>query len=154
MADTRIYKSDPLNALNVEFQAFQGALMEVSFSKPAAYFKLRKKAMQYLLTEGLKKMHDTIFNFLYKGTRPPPEGGGRTAQAIDLGEFDAEVAEAFDGGVFSPNISEKECDIVAMGVVKAYQKIVMEQVLDKVLPPSIFSEALQRSSKKSMVDME
>ena len=148
MTDTRIYKSSPLNALNVEFQAFQGALMEVSFSKPAAYFKLRKKAMQYLLTKGLKDMHDTIFNFLYKGTKADD------SQAIDLTDFDAEVTAAFDGSVFSPNISEKECDVIAMGVVKAYQKIVMEQVLDKVLPPSIFSEALQRSSKKSMVDME
>ena len=150
MADTRIYKSSPLNSLNVEFSAFQGALMEISFSKPSSYFKLRKLAMKYLLTEGLKDMHNTIFNFLYKGTK-----ADGVAQAIDIGgDAFEEARDAFDGRVFSPNLAEKECDVIAMGVVKAYQKIVMEQVLDKVLPPSIFSEALQRSSKKAMVDLE
>jgi hypothetical protein len=141
---TREFKSDPINRLGIENAEFQSNLMQVSFASPAQYFAIRKECMKKLLTDGIKDMHATIYNFLTEGTDKA------NVQVVTLKD-DAE--DVFGGANnFKPKLNKQKADEVAMSIVSGYQKLIMDEVLDLVLPASIFSEALQRSAKKATVD--
>jgi hypothetical protein len=149
MADldtTKTFKSDPLNFSGYENQRYRNGLLQLAFTKPSEYYKLQDEVLAKLLEDNIKSMYNTVYNVLRSGKNKDK------GVVVDITGYDT-YAKISPGG-WDPKIPDQECDSIAKSIIQDFQKSLENKVIDLVLPPNIFDQALNRSAKKAAAGID
>lgn len=160
-------RSDPTERLGIENSGFNDSLKQIAFSKPSAYYKMKKLYFQYLIKDLVKELHGKIYNALTVGAKTDPKTGFPLNERqdkygnyfgdyiIDLSkDWDPKIAEAFDGGKFNPQIPGDLADKWALDACLTLKQGVQTHVIDKIFAESQHLTALKQSAKKAELELE
>jgi hypothetical protein len=148
MADTRIYKSDPLDRLNINFQDFQDKLVQLAYQAPGEYNQIRRVVRNSVLKDIIKYVHALVTHTLTKGKKTNADGSASATAIVDL--TPAELANAnkiFGAEGFAPEYSKEDVDEVAMNLSKTIQVAIEKHIINVIMPPDIFRSSLERAGK-------
>lgn len=142
----RTARTDPLNYTGYENQRYRNELLQLAFTKPSEYYKLQDDVLAKLLEDHVKDLYNTVYNVLRAGKDKTGRG-----YIINLGEYDKyrEIVTEWN-----PRIPDETCDKIAKEIVRDFQSSLEKKVIDLVLPPNIFDQALQRSAKKASAGID
>lgn len=172
----RGFLSDPEERLQYANSDFQNILLELSFTSPASYYKLRRTVNQ-VIREDIKSMYKKIFFLLTKGAINdtysnggncivPLQPDGRASEALVDAYKDPKAQEILkptkSKGVglgmvsyfssFVPGVSQDVADQIALSFCTTVNSAFESEVLAKILPSNVFDQVLKRSSQKLAVE--
>lgn len=126
----RSYKSDPLALTGFDEKLAQQDLLVEALRNPSGYYGLRKKFMSGLVANVSRDLYEVIYTVLTEG-----------ATAANGEKLDD---EGFVGAGWDPKVSPRDADALAFSVCESMIELLQSKVLDRILPPSILNNSLEK----------
>jgi len=113
------FRVDPNQYLNQTHSLYRNSLYSVALSNPTKYFKYQKEVNDYVRTEALKNLYNTIYDALNSGCRV-----GTTNP----------ISNALPTGTpTAPKVSEKLINEIALSAASTLNEI-LDGVLEMICP--------------------
>jgi hypothetical protein len=154
VGENRTYKTDIENYLGLDNEDFKSRMMQISVSKPSAYFALQSTFLKAILNKHVKDIYHTVYYALTAGKKVAANGRD-LEDIIDPAEIrgaDADTQALMMP--FAPSLSEAEVDHIAKEIAKVIEKAFRDNVVERVLPKNIYNEAIGRSARKMEAGIE
>jgi hypothetical protein len=135
MANRSVFKVNAKNQLGIEFQKTRARLMELAYTSPASYYRLRKDVVEAITETAVEKAYESYWNLLTSGSFTDATGNPARLQWTDA-----------TGGDFQPNLPESEVNKFALRVASAIQEI-SEEAVETILPMD-YDEIAKKKSKE------
>lgn len=149
MAD-RGYRRNPNRELGVEAEESKSQLLQISLALPSQYHRLRTQLLRTLLNVFLQDIYTTTFNALGPGTGTV---GGVANQAlvplVGNGLNNYQIPGLANNNRYQPRYPEAECDKIAMSLAEAFKNAIEEQLVEKIMPQSLYDLAMQRVASQT-----
>jgi hypothetical protein len=149
--DTRIYKSDPLDRLNINFQDFQDKLVQLAYQAPGEYNQIRRVIRKSIMNDIVIYIHSLVTNTLTSGRKTRADGSAGVA-IVDTADGSTPNVGSIFGVDFKPQYSNEMVDKVAMNLSATVQSAIEKHILDVIMPPDIFAKTLERAGRKSALN--
>lgn len=140
-SEFRNYRSDALERLYVKNDNFKENLNIIAFTKPSVYFNIKKRYMEYILQDIIKKLHDTVYFALTTGKK---EDG---TYIIDIGSFGG--IDGVAGSQFEPNIPAERADQIAMNICLTLKDAIQDDVIDAVFTSPQIERAFNTVARRA-----
>lgn len=142
----RDYESDPLNYSGFENRQYKSGLLQLAFTKPSEYYKLQETVLNKILADHIKDIYKTVYNALRRGQTK--SGQPIVNVAADFATYSTITTD------WNPKLPDEDCDKIAKQVTKDLEAALEKHIIDRVLPPNIFNDALKRSATKAAAGID
>jgi hypothetical protein len=151
-------RTDILNALGIDHQSFKDKMLRLAFSASGEYFSLRSSMRKKILEGVMLAIYELIYNTLTNGTLSQ-QADGTTAEnnILHLDDTTPSAVEIFGLGKkalgISPAFSKEEANRIAVGIAASFKTTLEKEIIDRLMPASVFDNALHRAKKVSEIQM-
>ena len=143
------FKVNPSNALGIDADETRSKLISLALSKPESYYKLRAAAIKSITKEIAILVYNMYWDILTVGQIPicaEDRGngiGGRITAARSQLIFPEILGSPYSGQAFTPNLPEKECNIICSKISDKLKSIGQE-IVESILPMNHLEMAQQK----------
>ena len=116
-------------------------MMQIALTNPTRYYAIRNNVMQNTVSAVVREMYNTVYLLLTKGKLKNDQG-----DASATNNQDGSAVE--QGGLFIPNMSEKEVSDFAMSVATTVRSMLV-QAIHKLLPDDYINLASARLASQA-----
>jgi hypothetical protein len=138
---TMNFRIDPDNYLGLQHDKFKNDMMQIALTNPTRYYAIRNNVMQNTVRAVVREMYNTVYLLLTKGKLRDDQ-----VEASATNNQDGSAVE--HGGLFIPNMSEKEVSDFAMSVATTVRTMLV-QAIHKLLPDDYINLASARLASQA-----
>jgi hypothetical protein len=138
---TMNFRIDPDNYLGLQHDKFKNDMMQIALTNPTRYYAIRNNVMQNTVRAVVREMYNTVYLLLTKGKLRDDQ-----VEASATNNQDGSAVE--QGGLFIPNMSEKEVSDFAMSVATTVRTMLV-QAIHKLLPDDYINLASARLASQA-----
>jgi hypothetical protein len=143
----RGFRRDPNRELGVEAEESKSQLLQISLALPSQYHRLRTQLLRTLLNRFLETIYTTTFDALGAGTIGNPPVA--LVPLVGNGLNNYQIPGMVNNNRYQPRLPESECDKVAMSLAEAFKNAIEEQLVEKIMPQSLYDLAMQRVASQT-----
>lgn len=142
----RDYESEPLNYSGFENRKYKSGLLQLAFTKPSEYYQLQENVLEKVLAAHMTGIYKTVYNALRNGM---DKDGNQIVDVLNYPTYNT-----ISPGGWNPRLPDEDCDKIAKLVTKDIEAALEKHIIDRVLPPNIFNDALKRSATKAAAGID